>query len=618
MNKTLAGLLLATSAVPAVAAEPAEIWLRSERFVIEYKVNADGSNVRTYDQAYKIVHEKGLEQARSTTISHSTGVESAEILEAYTRKADGRRIKVPKSNYQVEVNKGQDGGAPAFSDRTNLTLVFPELALGDAVVLRHRIVQKEAIFPGHFSERMWFSRGYAFDDLRVVVDAPATLAARFEANGMEQKVSEAKGRRVVEWRWQNKDPVRITRRNWSALDIEKEVGFVYSTFDSYAQIAEAYGARARPKAEPTERVRKLADEIVGSRKDRKDQARALYDWVATKVGYAGNCIGVGVVVPRDQGFVLDNMMGDCKDHATLLQALLAAKGIPSTQALVNSGNSYRLARIPDVMAVNHVINYVPEWDLFLDSTSDSTPFGMLPMGVQDKPVLLVDGHRDGKKTPIAKPGSNRQHVKTVMDIYLDGTVKVTVDVAQNGLYAIGTREWAREMTQQQEADLIKNLLRGGGLTGTGTLAKDDPTELLDHYKFGATMEINRFVRRPGAGALPIMPLLGGAWGVAHYVGGALMTDTDYESACTDGSSVEEYVYRFPKGMEILSVPDNFKLSNDFLSYEATYQLKGRELRVKRSFDDRTQGNLCAPSIAVAYKEFAEKVLPNLQAQILYK
>ena len=30
-------------------------------------------------------------------------------------------------------------------------------------------------------------------------------------------------------------------------------------------------------------------------------------------------------LPRDLTFVLDNKMGDCKDHATLLQALLAAK-----------------------------------------------------------------------------------------------------------------------------------------------------------------------------------------------------------------------------------------------------------------------------------------------------
>ena len=78
----------------------------------------------------------------------------------------------------------------------------------------------------------------------------------------------------------------------------------------------------------------------------RERARLLYEWVSRNITYGGNCIGVGAVVPRDLDVVLDNRMGDCKDHATLLQSLWSAAGLRSEQVLVNAGEQYDLARRP--------------------------------------------------------------------------------------------------------------------------------------------------------------------------------------------------------------------------------------------------------------------------------
>jgi transglutaminase-like putative cysteine protease len=92
------------------------------------------------------------------------------------------------------------------------------------------------------------------------------------------------------------------------------------------------------------------------------------------VTYGGNCVGIGALVPCELNAVLDNRMGDCKDHATLMQALLAARGIDSQQVLVNAGNLYRLFELLVVAQVNHVINYVPELKLFMDATAKDRPY----------------------------------------------------------------------------------------------------------------------------------------------------------------------------------------------------------------------------------------------------
>jgi len=231
--------------------------------------------------------------------------------------------------------------------------------VGDTVAFSYRLTETEPMFPGHFSVTETFPRTAAYDDVKVRIDAPTALWTQHLARQLTESVnSEKDGRKIIEWTYQNKLPLKSKRQNYSVYDAEKEPGFAYSTFKSYAEIVQAYGERASPKAAVTERVQKLADEVAQDKKTPREQGRALYDWVATNITYAGNCIGVGAVVPHDIDFILDNRMGDCKDHATLLQALLAAKGIVSTQALVNAGSSYRLPRIPVVSTVNHVINFI--------------------------------------------------------------------------------------------------------------------------------------------------------------------------------------------------------------------------------------------------------------------
>ena len=71
-------------------------------------------------------------------------------------------------------------------------------------------------------------------------------------------------------------------------------------------------------------------------------------------------------------------------------------------------------------------------------------------------------------------------------------------------------------------------------------------------------------------------------------------------------------------MKVISVPDDMKIANDFLSYEATYVLKGNVLTVNRVIDDRTKGNVCSPELMTKYQKFGEQVLDNLKSPVLYK
>ena len=84
-------------------------------------------------------------------------------------------------------------------------------------------------------------------------------------------------------------------------------------------------------------------------------------------------LGAGGFIPHEAGEVLQSRYGDCKDHVMLLEALLAAKGIKSTPVLIDGMENYRLSAAGTPFAFDHMITYVPEFDLFLNLPRRAMP-----------------------------------------------------------------------------------------------------------------------------------------------------------------------------------------------------------------------------------------------------
>jgi hypothetical protein len=157
-----------------------------------------------------------------------------------------------------------------------------------------------------------------------------------------------------------------------------------------------------------------------------------------------------------------------------------------------------------------------------------------------------------------------------------------------------------------------------GYVGSGKAHLEDPKALLDSYHYKVNFEVKDLLPLPGPGAFHIYPLFNTEAPVHSYLAAATEQEESVDTVCMSGTSVEEYTYQFPRNMKILSVPDDMNVTNDFLSYHATYRLKGNTLAVKRTLDDRTPGNICTPAMASAYKKLASQAAKNVKAQVVYK
>lgn len=614
-----ASLLACSSPALAQVSSEGNVPFVSKSWRAIYDVGADGRVAETMTTRYQVLHESALERMKVASFSFSTSIQTGEVLEAFTLKKDGRQVVVPAGNYQTEVNDGRRGAGPMFSDRTRISVVFPDLAVGDTVHFSYRLVEKEPMFPGQFSLATTFSPYVTYEDALLTVRVPKDMKLDTEAyftQGTEGAVAD--GKRTLEWRYQNLKP-----RPWSDDDqgiwrIDEFPGVFVSTFPSYEAIAKAYGERALPKAEPTARVRELAQQVVGSEGRPRERARLLYEWVSKNITYGGNCIGVGAVVPRDLDVVLDNRMGDCKDHATLLQALWSAAGLRSEQVLVNAGDQYDLARIPVVSMVNHVMNFLPDFNLYADATAKEVPFGYLPGGSYGKPVIHVGAAKALATLPSQQHEKAEQRLHMTLKMADNGSATGALRFSIKGLAAANARASMRNLTGDAERDFVKRSLAGYGYKGRGTVTKGDTSGLSDQYDLSIEFEIDNFLEGGASGAFVFAPVIATPIPVMSYADVQQRNTMKRRQPCFGFHSYESYDIQLPPGLTLISLPPNAQLRGRLVDFTAKYQRTKAGVTVTRELHDKTSDSICSPETSAELVKQGLPVAENLRTQVLYK
>jgi transglutaminase-like putative cysteine protease len=591
----------------------------SKTWHLQYDVEKDGRSTQTFSSRNEIAQASALEAMKTFAFSFSTSIQRGEVLEAYTEKPGGRRIPVPTNNFQTTINKGSGDAAPVFSDQTSISVVFSDLSVGDIVGISYKVTDMEPIYPGQFSIVQTFSPYAMYEDAKLTIRAPTSLKLGIETHQLtEASVSEQDNMRTLQWQYQNLKPLHWDESDGGIWRIDEYPSVIASTFNSYEDIAAAYGARAIPKASPTQRLRELKNTIVGSELKRIEQARLLYEWVSKNITYGGNCIGIGAVVPRDLDVVLDNKMGDCKDHATLLQALLSAADIPSEQVLINSGGLYDLTKTPVVSMVNHVMNYLPEFKLYLDATAKDIPFGYLPLGSYGKPVIHV-GHIPAlAKTPDQQHTQSEQRVTMKLKIAKDGNATGEMQVALRGVQAASTRAYMRSLNQDSEKDFVKWALNPLGYKGKGVIRKGDTSGMSDTYGVSMDFEISNYLSGGATGAFILGPVVNTPIPIENFANIRERVEPKRRQTCIGFHSYENFDITLGPGVKLISLPPTLKVRSKILDFDAKYQRTKTGILVTREVHDKTPTSVCGLDAMAEIHKQATPIADNLKTQLLYQ
>jgi len=610
MRSFLPGCLLALASVCASAQDTGtDPSLVVDRYVQHFVVEPDGSYLLTIDNARTIREPRAVQEHAHYTITYNSTLDEVLEVRAATRKQDGRVVPVAAEQIRDQ-QEAASADAPMFQDTRVKVVVFPDVEVGDRMEVHYILRRRSAPFPGQF-EDLSASAFYANPDFHLIYDMPASMPLQADAVGFEE-VPDASppGRRRYHWHYVPGPNQRIEAQSVSYLDYGKRLAV--STFASYADFARAYDARARAAALPDAAIADLARSLAGGLDDPRAKAMALSEWVRKNIRYVAVYVGAGGVVPHDAATVLRNRYGDCKDHASLLVAMLAAAGIDATPALVNSGNAYKLPSAPTLGVFNHVITYVPALDLYLDPTAASIAAGFLPAAVRGKPVLLTHSGQLAH-TPYAQ--AERTRTLARFGIERDGSSRFSVIKTSEGAIAEAYRSAVRASRPAERERFVERMLQGLGQKGVGSVDVGAVDGGGSRYTLRFTGASENFAHLPGPVGIASSFNFWGGLGEA-VMSLAQEKERRQDFVCPPLEAEDETRFELPRGVRVLALPPPVRVQDANLRYRSSTRREGNAVVVKRQIDFHHAGLVCTPDEFRRLRPLVDRMIRDLKSQVI--
>ena len=606
-----------SSGIPEIIPAPvkAEVQTASTTLLLDdaYRIERSGAFTETVARTVRINTVAGIGEWSSVRLPYSVSRQKLTVLSAWVLTSDGKRITVGKNQIFTKLDNA-GVGAPMFSDTELRIIVFPQLAVGATLHFRFRIDTHTPLFAGQFSDIESYSRYGDWGKVRLSYDYPADMPLHIEAYGMTAwtpAMPAGSHRKIVGFALNNVLAMAPETIAPNAYVFSPRV-FV-SSFSDYAAIGDAYWARAAGKAAVSPTVRALADTITRGITGKRAQAVAIYDWVARHIRYVAVYFGVGGIVPHAADTVIANRYGDCKDHATLLEALLAAKGIDAVGALIDAGGPNRPPRVA-ANHFNHIITYLPQWKLFVDSTVGEAPFGELPSGDLGRQVVLVRALADTPRV-LHTPGFGAA-TNTLIDeddSHIDAAGTLTARSTQRGIGAmdIAMRGNFLNVRPGQEAYIMQSMLAARGLQGTGDMQFGNPLDFAKPFALHMQVRVPAFAQLPGPAAVSIPG--SGTW---INIPGGDAAQRRLPIACYGNARVSDTRLSFPSGSHFIAIPPDVQFRNAAGEYRARYRIEGSTVVAERKLSTIGEG-LCPASELAAFQALAGVIGHDQRAQILY-
>jgi tetratricopeptide (TPR) repeat protein len=452
-----------------------ELIERNVRFEADGKGQHD-LTLRVRIQSESAVHEFGL-----LAYPYASSFETLDVVYVRVRHPDGTVTETPPSDIQ-ELDTAVSREAPMYTDEREKHIAVKSLTIGDVLEAQLRWTIHDPIAPGHFwFDHSYFTAGICLQET-LRLDVPADVPIKLHNSDPQPSVHVDAGRRIYTFnssnlKKQEESKIPEWERDFHGAPLpDLEV----SSFSSWAEIGTWYGGLQISKVAPTPEIRAKAEELTKGKTSDNEKLHALYDFVSTRFRYIGVDLGAGRYTPHTASDILINRYGDCKDKHTLFAALLQAAGITAYPVLISS--KFRIGdSFPSPSAFDHVITAIPRGDsfLFLDTTPEVAPFGLLMQNIRDRQALVIPSSSPARlvTTPADPPfpSYERAHMESSLDT--NGTLDAKIRFEERGDGELVLRLAYRATPQNRWQELTQKIVSNMGFGGTvSDVSVDQPED----------------------------------------------------------------------------------------------------------------------------------------------
>lgn len=568
----LLALCVAWGTASAAGVEPGYRTLKDD---LQYRVQHDGASVETHVLRIRVDSSDGIASVRTQRLVFNKGYEKVRVLDAYVIRTNGRHTRA----MQVRTLDRPVPGLEGVRDVRTLEVDFDTLQPGDTLYLAtQRSTQAKDFYRNHFFIVVEPPPGYRDTATTVTVDMPQSMPGlQADIRGfIAESPVVANGR--IRYRWRGDGSVN-EREEFAAADRSHyNKGIWLSTLPGFPAMARELAPHYRKLAVSNQPIMRLARAITDGLLEPRARVLAIQRWVQQHIGYRAVYPGLSAWLPTHSAVsILRSRAGDCKDHAVLIQALLDAVGIESTPVMTHMGfELYHLPALASPYLFDHVMNYVPSLDLYVDATDKEYTGGFLPPDRLDKVTMMI---RDGSigHTPAHQDG--RIEHRLVIDVQADGSAHFDYGVRATGMEAGPARYWFASRKRVPAGEFGKALLREHGWSGEGREDRGDVDGIAADYAYAYHGQINAFLPASSTDMPARSALLPG---IALVTNGYKAEEFRTQPFMCEPHDIQETAtYRLPAELEVEPLPPDTHAETPILQFSATYRLDGRSLRIER-------------------------------------
>lgn len=478
-----------------------------------------------------------------------------------------------------------------YDDSKSLNFIFPNLKKGSKSILKY----KENVKNPRFLSPFYFGDLYPIVNNKVTIITDKNIDIIFKEFNTENldisfKKEEKKNTITYSWEVKNIDEYKYEE---NAPTFKKVLPHIVPIITSYKsnntntnlanKVSDLYQwyyslVKDINKEPADENLVKLVKELTADKPTELEKVKSIYYWAQQNIKYIAFEYALGGFIPREANDVFQKKYGDCKDNSSILYKMLDIAGIKGDLTWIGTRSiPYNYSEVPTPIVDNHMIlSYTNNEDTyFLDATGRYISIDYPTSFIQGKEALIS---KDGsnyiiKKVPIVPAIKNAvidtTHV-SLMDENLVGKSKVEIS-GYNKVTCFNYLE------NENTTDKIKAFYNARLQKGNNKFLIDSFTEtnkfsyeknLIVDYNFN----ISNYAKKLGD---------------EIYINLNLVKDLSTYKTKEDRKNEVEFEYTgyfnyttiltIPTGYIVEYLPENITLSNDYISSNITYQVKGNTL-----------------------------------------
>lgn len=401
-----------------------------------YRLSSDGSKEKRVHLVYKIHSATAIKELSRHAIIINPATENLERI-LCTVINGSSRVETSETRMQSL----SDPESRLYYDAIAHILTVPSLREGSIVDISYSIKTKRA---DEYGNAFGFinTLGGKFRVLHgnIVIDAPKdrNLYSFFKNSDSFQKKIEIRGERKI-YQFSIQDIEPIFEEPYMPHLSEILPMMAITSFHDWEGLYRWYYGLLRGRDTASEAMLSDLRTVINPLDTPLEKVRKIFNFVTSRVRYVGFEFGIGSIRPRSAAETYASGMGDCKDIALVLVALLRAAGLDARLALVRTSDHGEIdISVPWIGFFNHAICYVNlEGGFFLDGTASFSGFREIPDNDYGVKAFVIgdDGYRIiDVRSPLFEP--NVIAITNNVHIHEDGSALIVRHfVKKGGMFA---------------------------------------------------------------------------------------------------------------------------------------------------------------------------------------